>query len=437
MAIKDLTRRGYEMSTDKVDSPEQQDNETPKANESAATDNEAPAKTATKTDDTKDSSDGEAEKYLIEQEPSRFSENDLNLILGHCSQFEVSDITIQTGEAIVMEEYGKLRKLTRKTLSNAESGDLLNAIYGANGTTRLLSGEDIDTNYEFKPDRAKRLRFRVNATACLVDGHEGIQLTLRTIPTDPPLIDDMELEPELIEALKPNEGVVYVTGATGSGKTTLLASIIRSIIEDPVEHRKILTYESPIEFVYDNVNKQSCIVSQTEIPKHLPSFADGVRNALRRKPRLILVGESRDYETINAVLDAALTGHPVYTTVHSNGVSETARRLIGSFPPSERMGKTIDIIETMRLIIWQKLVPSTNGKQTALREYLIFTDKIRDELLSQDLDNITSNIRKILKRSKTTMLDCAMKKYKKGLISKEVLTRLKQMDASADKDSKS
>lgn len=375
-----------------------------------------------------------AEDYVMEGEPGRFSENDLNLILEHCAKFDISDITIQTGEPIIMEEYGKLRKMTLKTLSNAEAGDLLNGIYGANGTTRLLSGEDIDTNYEFKPDRAKRLRFRVNATACLVDGHEGIQITLRTIPTDPPVIDTLDLEPELIEALKPNEGVVYVTGATGSGKTTLLSSIIRSIAEDPEEHRKILTYESPIEFVYDNIEKQSCIVSQTEVPKHLPTFAHGVRNALRRKPRLILVGESRDYETINAVLDAALTGHPVYTTVHSNGVSETARRLIGSFPRSERMGKTIDIVETLRLIIWQKLVPSTDGKQTPLREYLIFTDKVRDELLSGDLENITSNIRKILKKSKTTMLDCAIKKHKAGLISDEVLDKLKQIDASADKD---
>ncbi|MEC7031018.1 MAG: Dot/Icm type IV secretion system ATPase DotB [Pseudomonadota bacterium] len=374
------------------------------------------------------------EKYLMTAEPSRFTENDLNLVLEHCSAFDISDITIQTGEPIIMEEYGKLRKITRKTLTNSEAGDMINSIYGANGTARLLSGEDIDTNYEFKPNRSDRLRFRVNATACLVDGHEGIQLTLRTIPTDPPLLADLDIEKALEGGLKPADGCVYVTGVTGSGKTTLLASIIRSIAEDPDEHRKILTYESPIEFVYDNIDNPSSIVSQTEIPKHLPSFEHGVRNALRRKPRLILVGESRDYETINAVLDAALTGHPVYTTVHSNGVAETVRRLVGSFPKSERAGKTIDIIETLRLIVWQKLVPSTDGKQTALREYLIFTDKIRDELLSGDMENVTANIRKILKKSKLTMLDAAKAKHKKGIISAEVLKKIQQQDKSADKD---
>ncbi len=374
------------------------------------------------------------DKYFMEGEPGRFTETDLNLVLEHCSNFDISDITIQTGEKIIIEEYGKLRKITHKILTNAETGDLLNGIYGANGTARLLSGEDIDTNYEFKPNRAERLRFRVNATACLVDGHEGIQVTLRTIPTDPPLLADMDIEKGLMAGLKPSDGCVYVTGVTGSGKTTLLASIIRNIAEDPEEHRKILTYESPIEFVYDNIENPSSIISQTEIPKHLPSFAHGVRNALRRKPRLILVGESRDYETINAVLDAALTGHPVYTTVHSNGVAETVRRLVGSFPKSERAGKSIDIIETLRLIVWQKLVPSTDGKQTALREYLIFTDKIRDQLLSGDMENITANIRKILKESNLTMLDAAKEKHKKGIISAEVLAKIQQQDKSVDKD---
>lgn len=373
---------------------------------------------------------------LMVGEPGRFSEMDLNLILEHCAKFNVSDITIQTGEPVVMEEYGKLKKITRKSLTNAEVGDLLNGIYGANGTTRLLSGEDIDTNYEFRPSRAERLRFRVNATACLVEGHEGIQITLRTIPSDPPLLTDLDIEPGMLEGLKPQDGVVYVTGVTGSGKSTLLASIIRNIAEDPEEHRKILTYESPIEFVYDNVDTPTSVVSQTEIPKHLPSFEHGVRNALRRKPRLILVGESRDYETINAVLDAALTGHPVYTTVHSNGVAETVRRLVGSFPKSERAGKTIDIIETLRLIIWQKLVPSVDGKQVALREYLVFTDKIRDELLSGDLENITSNIRAILKKNKLTMLDAAKAKLKDGIISKEVYQKIENQDKSSDEDLK-
>jgi defect-in-organelle-trafficking protein DotB len=162
---------------------------------------------------------------------------------------------------------------------------------------------------------------------CYVDGHEGIQITIRTIPTAPPALSSLQLPQSIIDAIAPQEGVVYVTGATGSGKSTLLAAIIKELAENPDSNRKILTFESPIEFVYDSVEMPSAVVSQSEIPRHLPSFAAGVRNALRRKPRLILVGEARDTETINAVLEAALTGHPVYTTLHTNGVAETIRRL--------------------------------------------------------------------------------------------------------------
>jgi len=235
---------------------------------------------------------------------------------------------------------------------------------------------------------------------------------------------NLGLQEDILNDIAPEDGVIYVTGATGSGKSTLLSAIIRYIAEKPDANRKILTYESPIEFVYDNLDVVSSIISQSEIPKHLPSFAAGVRNALRRKPRLILVGESRDYETINAVLEAAMTGHPVYTTLHSNGVAETMRRLVGSFGPDERRGKTIDIIETLRMIIWQKLVPSTDNKQIALREYLIFNDEIRDHLLKFDPNEVTKATREIVVAKKLTLLDDAKRFLEMGRLSEQVFERL-------------
>tara|TARA_Y200000002_G_scaffold383272_1_gene404675 strand:- start:5895 stop:7028 length:1134 start_codon:yes stop_codon:yes gene_type:complete len=372
------------------------------------------------------------QQYKMENEPLRFSGNDLNNLLEHCQKFNVSDITIQTNEPVIAEIYGRLMQVTRRKLNNIEVGDILNSIYGANGTTRILSGEDIDSNYEFKANRIERYRYRVNATGCLVEGHSGIQITLRTIPTDPPILSDLGLQDEIIKDISPEDGVIYVTGATGSGKSTLLAAIIRYIAEKPDANKKILTYESPIEFVYDNLDVVSAVISQSEIPKHLPSFAAGVRNALRRKPRLILVGESRDYETINAVLEAAMTGHPVYTTLHSNGVSETMRRLVGSFGPDERRGKTIDIIETLRMIIWQKLVPSIDGKQIALREYLIFDDSIRDHLLKFEPTEVTKATREIVVEKNLTLLDDAKKYYEQGRLSDEVFEQLTRRYQDSD-----
>jgi defect in organelle trafficking protein DotB len=372
------------------------------------------------------------DEHKFPNEPSRFEKNNIDALLVYANQINASDITIQTGEAIFAEVYGRLHKITNRKLTNSEVGNLLNAIYGPNGTTQIQSGDDIDTHYEVRPNRNERYRHRVNGVGCYVDGQEGIQITIRTIPTIPPSLSTLNLEPEIFDSIAPQDGVVYVTGATGSGKSTLLAAIIKELSEQPDSNRKILTYESPIEFVYDSIDTPTSVISQSEIPKHLPSFAAGVRNALRRKPKLILVGEARDSETISAVIEAALTGHPVYTTLHSNGVAETVRRLVGAFSKEERTARTIDIIETMRLIISQRLVPSTDGKRVALREYLVFNEEIRDKILECDPDNITSVTREFLLKYGQPLAVDIRKKHKQGLISdrlyKILLARSKDED---------
>ena len=350
-------------------------------------------------------------KYLFPNEPSRFTPDILEQVLTFCAQNDASDITFQTNEPVLAEIYGRLYHVTKRRLNNTEVNELLNSIYGPNGTTQLLSGQDVDTHYETRPTRTERYRYRVNGTACQVEGRTGTQLTMRTIPAEPPTLAAMDLPKDILEHIAPKDGVVYLTGATGSGKSTLLAAIIRDIVEDIEGHRKVLTYESPIEFVYDTIQMPSSVVSQSEIPRHLPSFAEGVRNALRRKPRLILVGESRDTETMSAVIEAALTGHPVYTTLHSTGVAESIRRLVQTFPQGEREGRTIDIIETMRLIIWQQLAPTVDGKRIALREYLIFDEDIRDKLLSVEVNEVTGMTRKLLKEYGQPMMVEAEKYY--------------------------
>ncbi|OGT42657.1 MAG: Dot/Icm secretion system ATPase DotB [Gammaproteobacteria bacterium RIFCSPHIGHO2_12_FULL_37_34] len=372
--------------------------------------------------------------FLFPQEPIRLSIDSAHEILMHSVKLGASDITFQTGEPIFAEIYGRLNKVTRRRLSNTEIGDVLNAMYGPNATTIIMSGKDIDTHYEIRPNRSDRYRFRINGTGCMVEGHDGIQITARTIPSDPPTLESMNLPQTILDAIAPEQGVVYVTGATGSGKSTLLAAIIRNIAENTESHRKILTYEAPIEFVYDSVEKTSSIVSQSEIPRHLPSFAAGVRNALRRKPRLILVGEARDPETIAAVMEAAMTGHPVYTTLHSNSVAETIRRLVITFPPEERQGRTVDIIETVRLVISQRLVPTPEGKRIALREYLVFNEKIRDILLETDILNLTHVVRKLVREHGRTIQTDAQEKFKAKMITERQYRLIVEQTKREEKD---
>jgi len=358
-------------------------------------------------------------EYLISTTPARMTRKDLDAILLHCVQNQASDITLQSQEPIIAEIYGHLYAITGRAMLTSEVAEMLNEIYGPNGTTQLSSGMDLDTNYEIRPSRFERIRFRVNATACLVNGADGIQVTMRSIPIDPPSLDDVEIEDEIRNNFAPEQGVVLVTGSTGSGKSTLLASIIRNIAEQADSHRKILTYEAPIEFVYDNIEANSSVVSQSEIPRHLPSFSAGVRNALRRKPRLILVGEARDEATIAAVIDAAMTGHPVYTTIHSNGVADSVRRMISTFPADERHGRALDILETLRIVIWQKLVRTVDGKRTALREYLVFSPEVRDILIDTPVELVTAKTRELLEKYGQPIAKDAEKKLKAGIIDQK------------------
>ncbi|HET9843240.1 MAG TPA: Dot/Icm type IV secretion system ATPase DotB [Gammaproteobacteria bacterium] len=375
-----------------------------------------------------------SKELLLPEEPIRFTPRDMDRLLLHCTKLGASDVTLQSKSEILAEIHGKLYPVTSRKISAAEVADMLNAIYGPNATTQISSGQDVDTHYEIKPDRETRFRFRINGTGCMVEGSDAIQITARTIPSEPPDLKSMHLDQAILDSMAPVQGTVVVTGATGSGKSTLLASIIKEITSQLDANRKVLTYEAPIEFVYDSVKKPSSIVAQSEIPRHLPSFAAGVRNALRRKPGLILVGEARDVETIAAVIDAALTGHPVYTTLHSNGVADCVRRMVSTFPAGERHGRALDILETLRLVIWQKLVPTKEGKRVALREYLVFDEEVRDILVMTDVEKLAAKTRLLLKERGQPMIVDAQKKFEEGIIEERVYKILAASAKKLDRD---
>ena len=370
-----------------------------------------------------DKNNNQNSNFAFPNEPSYFTPDQLDKLLMHCYDKGASDICIQSGEMVFAEIEGKQIRVTRRELTLQEVSDLINFIYGSNATAMVFSGTDIDTNYRVKFQKGKIYRYRVNITACIFEGYQGIQVTLRTISSEPPDLNKLNLEAELHESLSIPQGILVVSGATGSGKSTLLASIISHLIQRKEANLKVLTYESPIEYVYDGVPKPSSIIAQTEIPRYLPSFAAGVRNALRRKPGLILVGEARDQETIEAVIDAALTGHPVFTTVHANGVADTMRRMVTIFPFAERDTRLFDLIESVKVIIWQALVPSVSGKRIALREFLVFTEEVRDKLITVKSEMIVSAIRELIKSHGQSIAQDAKAKYQAGLIDDRVLAR--------------
>lgn len=374
-------------------------------------------------------------EVLLPDEPSRLMGRDIDRLLVWATSVGASDVTIKSSDQLFLEIHGRKYRATRRRITNAEVLELIVHMFGNESPKAKLSGkEDIDFAYDLRPEKGVRYRFRVNATPINAEGASGVEITIRTIPSKPPQLSSLHLEPQLLSSMAPRQGMVVVAGGTGSGKSTLLAAIIRNLAEDPDGHRKILTYESPIEYVYDEVDKPTTSIAQSEIGKHLSSYAEGTRNALRRKPDIILVGEARDAESIGEAVTASMTGHCLYTTVHANGFADTIRRMVNVFPDGEKNARAVDIISSLRLVIAQRLVPSVDGRRVALREFVVMNDEIADTILDGGVGLITATCRTVLTRHGQSFLQDAKIKLAEGRITERVYAEVARGARGADRD---
>jgi len=351
-------------------------------------------------------------------EPQRFRQEDVDEFLLWCVKQNSSDVTIQSERPVYNEISGELYPATFRHLDAADMAVFLEKLYGAEAQARLASGRDLDVSYEIRPDRYTRIRFRVNITAILTKGRDGAQITMRALPSEPPTMDDLSIEQEIRDNWAPRQGLVIITGPTGSGKSTLLAAGNRMLLERPRGCGKMLTYEAPIEYVYDTIQSPRSLVSQTEIPRHLPDFAHGVRNALRRKPEIILVGEARDRETINASIEAAQTGHAVYTTTHTLGVANTVQRMLSTYEMDEREERAVALMETLRLIVTQALVQRVGGGRCGVREWMKFPDEIREKLMDMHFTKWPNEIQRVVNQYGQTMEKSAAIAFESGQIDR-------------------
>lgn len=352
------------------------------------------------------------------EEPGRFTQETIDPFLLWSVKQGASDITFQTDRPIYQELDGVLYPGTYRSLDAADMAAALHKIYGPEAQARLAGGHDLDLSYEVRPDRYTRIRFRVNITAILSKGRDAAQITMRALPNEPPTMKDLNIEEHVIDHWAPRQGMVVITGPTGSGKTTLLAAGNRMLLERSHGCGKMLTYEAPIEYVYDAIESPRSLVSQTEIPRHLPSFAHGVRNALRRKPEIILVGEARDRETISAAIEAAQTGHAVYTTTHTTGVAATIQRMISSFDSNERAERAYALMETMRMVVTQALVPKIKGGRMGIREWMVFPEDFREKMLDMDFKDWGAHIQRAIPNYGQTMSQSARVAFDAGQIER-------------------
>lgn len=320
---------------------------------------------------------------------------DVRSMLAEVREQGASEIFIMPGEPVSIMIDGSLWAITYRVLKLSEAQYILEVVTHSNvattkisggdslnGTTELFEQNKDGDNVKNKRGLKKYNRYRHNAAPCMTPLGSHFQITMRYIPDDPLPYDKLGMtESEVDEFITP-EGIVVIAGRTGSGKTTTLAAVMRYILEgDTIIKGNIVTHEEPIEFRYDNILSIHSIIAQSEVGFHFSDFNKANREAMRRYPALILLGELRDSETIMAAVEASQTGHPVFATTHATNVESIVPRMVSRFPDGRKSAAAYDIIESARLFVAQKLVLGTNGKRFAVRAKLKFTPELRKKLL--------------------------------------------------------
>ena len=246
---------------------------------------------------------------------------------------------------------------------------------------------------------------------------------MRIIPPDLPDIHRLGIEQDLFEAMYPGMGLVIICGPTGSGKTTLQAAIY-GYAGKVFPDRKVITYEDPIEFVLGGPHWLGPQPAQSELNRDIGSFALGLRNAVRRKPSIIGIGEARDLPTIDAMVEAGLTGHLCFATAHTESVAETINRLIQVYPPAQQSAIASRLIGALRVIVVQRLLKTVDGRRQSVREYFIFDRDSRNELQALPFDQWAPWLRQQLEKAGATLDDKAWALYQAERIDKDEFIEL-------------
>ncbi|HXN50940.1 MAG TPA: PilT/PilU family type 4a pilus ATPase [Candidatus Acidoferrum sp.] len=287
------------------------------------------------------------------------------------SNTHVSDLIFSPGRAPQIEVSGQLVELKYKGLERLSAADTKSIAYDIMGDNEHpLRKLDQDGSADLSYGLTGVGRFRVN----IFRQRGSCAIVMRVIPDKIPGFDDLKLPSSLEEIVHLKNGIVLVTGPTGSGKSSTLAAIIDKMNTEKAYH--ILTIEDPIEFLHRH---KKATIHQRELHSDTPTFALALRAALRQAPKVILVGEMRDRETIEIALEAAETGHLVLSTLHTIDASKTVERIIGVFPTTDQHAVRTRFGKAFRFIISQRLLPKKDGKgRIAAIEILKSTLRTRD-----------------------------------------------------------
>ena len=317
----------------------------------------------------------------------------IDKLLEACVKQGASDIHITTGQPPVFRLHGRLRKLETKVLEAEDTVALMKSIAPERCQRELQEVGSADFGFAY----ADKARFRVSIFK--QRGH--IAMVLRQIPNEMMTPDFLGIPEIFTKLVMRPRGLILVTGPTGSGKSTTLASLV-NFINERVDHH-IITIEDPIEFYH--YHKLST-VNQREVGVDVPSFAEAIRRALRQDPDVILVGELRDLETIEAAISAAETGHIVFGTLHTNSAQGTVNRIIDAFPGNLQDQIRTQLSTSLIGVLAQTLLPRIGGGRIAAYESLVVTSAISNLIRENKTFRINSAIQTGAKFGMQLMDDC-------------------------------
>jgi len=326
----------------------------------------------------------------------------------------VSDLNITVGKPFQVESSGQLTGIDidppfpEITPFQAEIFSLNLVNQDRRLTETLLIEGSCDSSYDL-PGKA---RFRVN----IFSQRSNYSVVLRKLETKIPTLDEMDLPEAFYKMALEKNGIIFVTGATGSGKSTSLAAVLNEINETKSVH--VVTLEDPVEFQHPH---KKATFNQREMGTDFDNFASGLRAALRQAPKVILVGEMRDRETVEIGISAAETGHLVVSTLHTVDAGQTINRILGMFSTEEENQVRIRLAETVRWIVCQRLLPKEGGGRVAAFEIMGTNLRIKDTILHGESDGKTfyEIIQAGTAFGMTTFDDHIIGLFEKGLISEE------------------
>ena len=328
-----------------------------------------------------------------------------------------SDLHLSVGNPPIIRIDGELERSRHRPLKQGDFFNLVRPITPPALWERYVAVGDADFAYQMGQDA----RFRVN----LFTQEQGMAAVFRLIPWRIPTVEELGL-PNAVAALALAErGLVLVTGPTGSGKSTTLAAVIDRINKRQSHH--IITIEDPIEFVHTN---QKSIFTQREIGNDVPTFAEGVKAAIREDPDCLLVGEMRDLETIRMALSAAETGLLVFGTLHTNSAAKAIDRIIDAFPASEQEQIRVVLAESLRAVVAQQLLKKKEKGRVAAYEILLGSTALSNSI-REGKTNLINNMIQTGKAKGMVSMDQSLAELVRG----EVVDSAEALERAIDKES--